>query len=251
MREPSILTAAIPLKWPRRPALSAETPTVRWPWITGLAAAVAFALGASLGGVRFSADEGLQTIRNHSVTQAMHIKKLEGELELQRLQAERTAKIMHFSSQFDVPADLSALIYDVAVFEDLDPELAFRLVRVESGFRRNAVSPKGAVGYAQLLPSTARWLDPTVNRADLFDPETNLHLGFRYLRYLLDEYRGDVRLALLAYNRGPTTVAGLISLGINPGNGYAKAVCGVEPCSKKVAKPGAAEERQPLRPIAP
>lgn len=224
---------------------------MRWPWITALAATAAFVLGASMGGVQFSPDEGLQTVRNHAATQAMHIKKLEGELELQRLQAERMAKIMHFSSQFDIPADLTGLIYDVAVFEDLDAELAFRLVRVESGFRRDAVSPKGAVGYTQVLPSTARWLDPTVTRANLFDPETNLHVGFRYLRYLLDEYRGDVRLALLAYNRGPTTVAGLISLGINPSNGYAQAVCGVEPCSKKVAKPGAAEERQPLRPIAP
>lgn len=197
---------------------------MRWPWLAALAAVSAFALGASLGGVRFSPDEGLQSLRNHAATQAMHIKKLEGELELQRLQAERTTKVMHFSAQFDIPADLAALIYDVAVFEDLDPELGFRLVRVESSFRRDAVSTAGAIGYTQVLPSTARWLDPTVKRTDLFDPETNLHIGFRYLRYLLDEYRGDVRLALLAYNRGPTTVAGLISLGINPSNGYAQAV---------------------------
>lgn len=250
MREPSILSAAVPLNWPHRISTPAAR-AVRWPWLTALTAVAAFALGASMGGVHFTEEAGVHTLRNHAATQSMYIKKLEGELELHRLQADRLSKIIHFSSQFDVPADLAGLIYDVAVFEDLDPELGFRLVRVESSFRRDAVSHKGAIGYTQILPSTARWLDPSVKRADLFDPETNLHLGFRYLRYLLDEYRGEVRLALLAYNRGPTTVAGLLSLGLNPSNGYAKAVCGGEPCSKKVARPGAADERQPWRPIAP
>lgn len=252
MRKPSILTAAIPLSWPQRTTTPAGTAVrVRWPWITALAAVVAFGIGASMGGVAFTEEAGIRSLRNHAATQAMLIKRLEGELELHRLQAERMNKVLHFSSQFDVPADLAALIYDVAVFEDLDPELGFRLVRVESGFRRDAVSHKDAIGYTQILPSTARWLDPTVSRSDLFHPETNLHLGFRYLRYLLDEYRGDVRLALLAYNRGPTRVAGLLSLGINPSNGYARAVCGGEPCSQRVANPGAAEERQPWRPVTP
>ncbi len=192
--------------------------------------------------------------RRYRITEGseeIQIRKLQGELELQRLQAERLSRIVHFSSQFDISADLAELIYDVAVFEDLEPELAFRLVRVESGFRRSAVSPKGAVGYTQILPSTARWLDPTVKRSDLFEPETNLHLGFRYLRYLLDEYRGDVRLALLAYNRGPSTVAGLVSLGLDPSNGYARAVCDGEPCHEKLPKPGAGVEREPIRVTSP
>lgn len=245
------MSAAIPLNGPHRSKLTTGTPAVRWPWVTALVGVASFALGASLGGLGFTGETRVRNLRTHAATQAMEIRKLQGELELHRLQAERLSKITHFSSQFDVPADLASLIYDVAVFEDLDPELAFRLIRVESGFRRNAVSSKGAIGYTQVLPSTARWLDPTVSRADLFDPETNLHIGFRYLRYLLDEYRGDVRLALLAYNRGPTTVAGLLSLGINPGNGYASAVCEGEPCSEKVMRPGAADERQPLRPTRP
>ncbi len=88
------------------------------------------------------------------------------------------------------------------------------------------MSSAGAIGFTQLRPSTARWLDPAVETQDLFEAETNLHLGFRYFRYLLDEYNGDTRLALLAYNRGPTRVGRLLTRGIDPANGYAKAVMG-------------------------
>lgn len=231
---------------------STKTATrTRWPIVAAALSAAGFLLAVALGDLPLAPAGGVQALRNHVVTQEMQIRKLEGELELRRLQTQRLDQIVHFSSRFNVPADLAALIYDVAVFEDLDPELAFRLVRVESGFRRSALSRKGAIGYTQLLPSTGRWLDPTVKRADLFDPETNLHLGFRYLRYLLDEYQGDIRLALLAYNRGPSTVAGLLSLGLNPSNGYARAVCDGEPCSQKLTKPGAGLEREPLRSTAP
>jgi len=51
--------------------------------------------------------------------------------------------------------------------------------------------------------------------------ETNLRVGFRYLRYLIDKYDGNVRLALTAYNRGPGTVDRLLRQGRNPDNGYA------------------------------
>jgi soluble lytic murein transglycosylase-like protein len=112
----------------------------------------------------------------------------------------------------------------VARAEGVDPDLFYHLVRVESSFRPDVVSAAGAVGLAQLLPSTARALDPTVERADLFAPDTNLRLGARYLRRLLDRYRGNVRLALLAYNRGPTRVSRILREGGDPANGYARRV---------------------------
>jgi soluble lytic murein transglycosylase-like protein len=63
-------------------------------------------------------------------------------------------------------------------------------------------------------------IEKGVTREQLFDPRTNLRIGFRYLRSLLDQYHGDVRLALLAYNRGEDAVWRDVRAGINPGNGY-------------------------------
>lgn len=140
---------------------------------------------------------------------------------------ERMTVVAGFSSEFGVPADLSAAIYEAAVRENLEPHLAFRLVATESAFRRRAISPVGAVGYAQVMPATAAWLEPGVTERDLFDRDTNLRLGFRYLRMLLDQY-GDVRLALLAYNRGPGIVNSIVARGEDPANGYARQILGTE-----------------------
>lgn len=131
-----------------------------------------------------------------------------------------------YATRFRVPHRLAGIIHETAVQERIDPDLAFRLVRTESAFRQRAVGPAGAVGLAQVKPSTARWLDTTVTRERLFEAETNLRLGFRYLRMLLRMYDHDTRLALLAYNRGPGTVAALLSIGEDPGNGYAGRVLG-------------------------
>jgi soluble lytic murein transglycosylase-like protein len=109
---------------------------------------------------------------------------------------------------------------------DIDPEVAFGLVRAESSFRNQATSPVGAVGLTQLMPRTAAWMEPGVTRAQLRDPDTNLRIGFKYLRYLLDKYDGNENLALLAYNRGPGTVDRALRSGRNPDNGYAAFVRG-------------------------
>lgn len=137
--------------------------------------------------------------------------------------------VQTYADRFGVPERLADLIYDTALEERIDPDVAFRLVRVESSFRAGVVGPAGAVGLAQVRPSTARWLDSTVTRDHLFEAETNLRLGFRYLRMLLGRYRHDMRLALLAYNRGPGTVAAILALGQDPANGYASRVLGLDP----------------------
>jgi soluble lytic murein transglycosylase-like protein len=59
-----------------------------------------------------------------------------------------------------------------------------------------------------------------ITREKLYDPNTNLRVGFRYLRGLVSEYNGDVKLALLVYNRGPVAVAKSRALGDSPSNGY-------------------------------
>ena len=94
------------------------------------------------------------------------------------------------------------LIERVATRHRIDPELFEALVEVESGRRPDAVSRAGARGLAQLMPATAR----RFRVRDIHDPEENLEGAARYLRWLMARYRGDVRLALAAYNAGEGAV---------------------------------------------
>ena len=88
------------------------------------------------------------------------------------------------------------------------------------------MSGVGARGLTQVMPRTARWLKPGTKTDDLYDQRTNLKLGFKYLNQLIDKYNGNVRHALLAYNRGPGTVDRILKRGGNPNNGYADKVLG-------------------------
>jgi soluble lytic murein transglycosylase-like protein len=137
-----------------------------------------------------------------------------------RTQLDRAKKVISYSSRYKIGADLATNIVDVAQAEGIDPELAFRLVKLESDFNVHATSPVGALGLTQVMPSTAKFYVKGVTREKLYDPNTNLRVGFRYLRGLVDEYHGDVKLALLVYNRGPVAVAKSRALGDNPSNGY-------------------------------
>lgn len=140
------------------------------------------------------------------------------------LEHERDLVVASFAKEFDISLPLAEDIHEAALAEDIVPRVAFGLVKAESSFRTRAVSPVGAVGLTQLLPSTARWLVPGTTRSDLLEPETNLRVGFQYLRYLIDRYEGNEQLALTAYNRGPGTVSKLLKRGKNPDNGYAAKV---------------------------
>ena len=94
-------------------------------------------------------------------------------------------------------------IWRAARKHEVDGLLVAAIIEAESGFTPDAVSPKGAVGLMQVLPSTGgRYGSP-----DLLDPSTNLEAGTRYLSWLLREYDGDLERALAAYNAGPATVA--------------------------------------------
>jgi hypothetical protein len=99
--------------------------------------------------------------------------------------------------------DVRELAAAAAQRHGLDPGLVLAVVSVESGFRPQAVSPKGAQGLMQLMPRTASELGVT----DAFDPAQNLDGGVRHLGSLLALYDGDVRRALAAYNAGQGAVA--------------------------------------------
>lgn len=128
--------------------------------------------------------------------------------------------IYTYSKRYRIKADLARKIHDAAIAEGIEPELAFRVVRVESVFNPRAVSSAGALGLTQLMLGTARAFEPNITREDLLDPDTNLRIGFRYLRGLIREYKGDLKLALLVYNRGPVAVQRSLAMGQSPANGY-------------------------------
>jgi soluble lytic murein transglycosylase-like protein len=135
--------------------------------------------------------------------------------------------MLRYMSRYTVNRELANKIVEEATAAGIDPELAFRLVRVESRFQSRARSPAGALGLTQLMPSTARALDRSLrSESDILEPRTNLRLGFGYLREMIERYGGDVRLGLLAYNRGPGTVDRVLRQGRDPENGYSRKVLG-------------------------
>ncbi|MCI0485045.1 MAG: lytic transglycosylase domain-containing protein [Blastocatellia bacterium] len=99
-------------------------------------------------------------------------------------------------------AALDALVHEAAARNGLDPCLIISVMRAESGFNRSAVSPKGASGLMQLMPATA----VRFGVKNIFDVNENVMGGAKYLRWLLDRFRGDVRLALAGYNAGEGAV---------------------------------------------
>lgn len=99
------------------------------------------------------------------------------------------------------PANMSAYLQAAAAGSGLSPDLLAAVVWQESRWRTDALSPKGAMGLAQLMPGTARAL-----AVDARDPAANLAGGARYLRQMLDRFDGDVERALAAYNAGPGRV---------------------------------------------
>ncbi len=84
----------------------------------------------------------------------------------------------------------------------VDMDLVNAVIRVESNFRPEAVSPKGCLGLMQLHPDTAR----RFGVRDVFDPVQNIEGGVRYLEFLLDYFQGDLELALAGYNAGENAV---------------------------------------------
>jgi soluble lytic murein transglycosylase-like protein len=100
--------------------------------------------------------------------------------------------------------ELDPVIAAAATAHQVKPEVLRAVIRKESAFRPCAVSPKGAMGLMQIMPDTATQL----GLADPFRPANNVKAGAQYLKQLLDQYKGDLRLALAAYNAGPARLTG-------------------------------------------
>jgi len=94
---------------------------------------------------------------------------------------------------------------------NLDPFLLYAMIKVESSFDAKAVSPKDARGLMQIMPTTGEWIaqklkDEHFDKEDLFEPQKNIMMGAWYINYLNEKFDGDMSLAIMAYNAGPSNV---------------------------------------------
>jgi len=98
--------------------------------------------------------------------------------------------------------DIDKIVNYYSAKKNISPALVRSVIRAESDYNINAMSPKGAMGLMQLMPETAMGL----GIENPFDPEQNIKGGVSLLKDLLDNYKGDYRLALAAYNAGKGNV---------------------------------------------
>jgi soluble lytic murein transglycosylase-like protein len=112
------------------------------------------------------------------------------------------APIANSSAFYRMPRYLASLIDEASRAHNVDPLLVAAVARRESAFDADAISPAGACGIMQLMPDTAKLLGVS----DVFDARQNVFAGARYLKSLLETYKGDLDRALAAYNAGPGAV---------------------------------------------
>jgi soluble lytic murein transglycosylase-like protein len=102
-----------------------------------------------------------------------------------------------------IPDDIAApLIETAAKANEIQAQLLHAVIEQESAFHPCAVSSKGAQGLMQLMPDTAG----SLGVKNTFDPRQSIEAGARYLKQLVDKYKGDLKLSLAAYNAGPSAV---------------------------------------------
>jgi len=99
-------------------------------------------------------------------------------------------------------SEVDAYLVNSGTRHGVDPLLLYSVMHQESSFKSRAISPKGARGLMQLMPMTAARYGVT----NIFDPRQNIDGGARYLRFLLNHFNGDLKLALAGYNAGEGAV---------------------------------------------
>ena len=174
--------------------------------------------------------------------QYKHIERLQGKIFVDEFEARAfhytldqeeeqlhamTQQVMDVSNiHNDFKAKHYARIYiEAAKAYDLDPRLLLFLTLIESEFDPHAKSKKGALGMTQIMPKVwLKTIEFVSNQKDLMDPYLNIHAGALVLRHYLDRADGNVKLALLMYNRGEGAVSRDILQGRDPSNGFARKV---------------------------
>ena len=143
------------------------------------------------------------------------------------------SSVIHDKATADFTKSLYPVKYEYYVEKyaeefDVDTCLVYGVIRTESGFNPDAVSPAGAIGLMQLMPDTFTWLqnyrtgfepEELLDSSELYKPSVNIEYGTYLLRYLLERYDGDESLAIIAYNAGYGNVDKWLADGTIPKSG--------------------------------
>lgn len=121
--------------------------------------------------------------------------------------------------QIMYPVKYEKEVNQSAISYNLDPYLILAIIQVETGFKKDVVSKKGAIGLMQLMPDTATWIVdhgkfPDYLLNNLTVPKVNIILGSWYLAYIIEKYEGNTIASIAAYNAGPGNVDKWLKNGI-------------------------------------
>ncbi len=188
-------------------------------------------------------DNQLETMRRQVQTLEERIRQLEDQNKDLREQVRIKAIIEDLNSGLDPDQKLriGKAVWDQSRLYRCSPLLIMALIFTESSLRPEATSPRNAHGLMQLLPAVgldlsshvAEVVDPGEAQAlglplsgpeSLYDPETNIRLGMLYFAQLLDRFHGDLKMAIRAYNAGPTAISRKLRQGEGLPEGYLRRV---------------------------
>lgn len=116
------------------------------------------------------------------------------------------------------PMPHQEIVFSTSYEYEIDPYLTFAIIRAESKYQTSAESPVGAKGLMQIMPETAKWISEQMGQESfdmesLHDPQTNIDFGCWYIKTLIDEFNGQIPLAVASYNAGIGTVNGWLEEG--------------------------------------
>jgi soluble lytic murein transglycosylase len=163
----------------------------------------------------WSRDQEIESLENELQSIQTRFMQIEQENKQLRERQRIWEIIEEFNPRMSEPekTSLSETVYEESRRYGYDPVLLLALIHTESSFRSDARSVKGAQGLMQIMPAVGQALTPEMEKAldiesvtkDLYDPEINVRLGAYYLFKLVHRFE-DVKMAIRAYNEGPTDI---------------------------------------------
>ncbi len=131
------------------------------------------------------------------------------------------------------PKKYADIVEQAAAMYNVDPNLIYAVIKQESNFNKNAVSGAGAKGLMQIIDPTSKQMARKIDTIDsknydIFDPYTNIHIGTKYLSYLIKYFDGNYYLAIIAYNAGMGRVDTWLEAEYNEYTDYTKLLENIE-----------------------